>query len=378
MADALKTFFSPALVRQLADSIVAVHPRFPATAFIRDATRGLDLLELVARARHLAEALHKHLPSEYPEAIEILIRSLGVEHASDELEGAGMAPFFYLPHTIFVANYGLDHFDLSMRAQHEITRRFTCEFSIRAFLERYPEKTLAVLRRWATDPNPHVRRLVSEGTRPRLPWATRVSWLEAEPERVLPLLELLRDDTASLVRRSVANHLNDLGKTQPELVCDIAARWLDGATPERRALIAHALRSLVKRGNRRALTLLGFGATAQVALTDVEFAPKRVRIGQKTRVTFTVTSTAARAQTLAIDLTVHFVKASGKASPKVFKVSTVTLGNAESVTFSKLVSLAVHTTRTPQRGRHAVHALINGKDFPLGAFEVLAARRNPG
>lgn len=370
MAEALKTFFSRPLVKRLAASIVRVYPGFPALAFTRDACKGLEDLELLARGRHIAAALRAHLPARYPDAVEVLVRSLGPEHASDELEGAGMEPFFYLPHAIFVATYGLDDFDVSVRAQHEITRRFTCEFSIRPFLERYPKATLAVLRRWVTDPSPHVRRLVSEGTRPRLPWAPRVRWLDEHPNRVLPLLEALKDDPASVVRRSVANHLNDLSKMHPDLVNEIAERWLEGASSERRALVTHALRSAVKRGNLRALTLLGFGKKPRVEVAGVEFEPARVAIGGKTRVAFTLQATTKHAQSLSVDLVVHFVKARGTTSPKVFKAGRVKLGPFERAVLAKTISLAVHTTRKPNAGRHAVDALINGQRFELGAFAV--------
>lgn len=371
MAEPLKTFFSRALVRRIAASIVEVHPRFDGAAFVRDASNGLDDLELLARGRHIATALHTHLPRRFVDAVGVLVRSLGPAHASDELEGAGMAPFFYLPHTMFIAEHGLDDFEVSMDAQHAITQRFTCEFSIRPFLEHHPQATLAVLRRWAVDPSPHVRRLVSEGTRPRLPWAPRVRWIEAHPERVLPLLEVLKDDPASAVRRSVANHLNDLSKTSPAIVHEIAGRWLRGAPAERRALVRHALRSAVKRGDRRALALLGFGGAPRVEVTNVAFSPKRVRIGEKTRVTFTLVAKAARPQALAVDLGVHFVKARGRTSPKVFKVGVVTLGPRETATFAKTISLAVHTTRKPNPGRHTVDALVNGERFEIGAFVVL-------
>jgi 3-methyladenine DNA glycosylase AlkC len=376
VADALKTFFSPALVKRLADTILAAHPSFPARAFVRQATSKLDRLELMDRGRHIAAALRDHLPQRYEDAVGVLLRSLGPEHATDELKGVGMAPFFYFPHVAFVAEHGLDHFELSMQAQHELTRRFSCEFSIRPFLERHPDATLAVLARWVRDPNPHVRRLVSEGTRPRLPWAPRVRWIEREPERVLPLLEALKDDSASVVRRSVANHLNDLSKGRPDLVHAIASRWLRGASPERRALVEHALRSAVKRGDRRALELLGFGERPRVDLSDVHFSPARVRIGGRTRVSFTVKAKRARGsgravtQTLVVDLVVHFVKASGRTSPKVFKVARVQLAPEQSATVNKNVSLAVHTTRKPNAGKHIVEALLNGERFPLGAFIV--------
>jgi 3-methyladenine DNA glycosylase AlkC len=372
MADALKTFFSPTLVKQLGRSLAAAHPEFSERAFVRDATRGLDELELLARGRHIAQAMHAHLPSDYPTAIDVIVRSLGEEHSSDELEGVGMAPFFYLPHVTYVAAYGLDHFELSMQAQHELTRRFTCEFSIRAYLERWPEETLSVLKRWVEDPSAHVRRLVSEGTRPRLPWASRVRWIEEQPERVLPLLDALKDDPASAVRRSVANHLNDLSKSDPDRVAEIARRWLHGASPERRALVEHALRSSVKRGHRATLEVLGFGQKPKVVVSNVRFSPARVAVGGKVRVDFEVAAArgSSAEQSLVVDLVVHFVKARGQTSPKVFKIARVNLAPKARAELGKQVSLAVHTTRKPNPGRHQVDALVNGERFELGAFDV--------
>jgi 3-methyladenine DNA glycosylase AlkC len=371
LADTLKSFFSRELAQRIAATVVAVHPAFPAAAFVRDASAGLGDLELLARASHMSAALKKHLPPRYEDAVDILLKSLGPEHRTDELLGIGMGPFFYMPHTIFVAQHGLDHFDLSMRAQHEITRRFTCEFSIRAYLERHPDKTLKVLARWSKDPSAHVRRLVSEGTRPRLPWASRVRWIEQQPERLLPLLEVLKDDPASAVRRSVANHLNDLYRGHPALACEVAKRWLEDASDERRALVSYALRTAVKKGDPRALELLGFGQKPRVDIEDIGFEPKRIRIGDKTRLSLTLVSKAKRAQTLSVDLVVHFVKSNGKPSPKVFKLKALTLAPGEQVQLGKTISLAVHTTRKPYPGKHAVDLMLNGETRTLGAFAVL-------
>ena len=265
MAGTLKQFFSPALVRRLAGDVARVHPAFDGRAFVSTACKGLAALELLDRGKHISRALAHHLPADYPRAIEVLLASLGPEHASDELLGVGIAPFFYLPHTLFVAEHGLDHFDLSMRAQYELTKRFSAESSIRPYIAAHPDRTFAVLRRWTADRNAHVRRLVSEGTRLRLPWAARVAWLDAHPDRVLELLELLKDDPSTLVRRSVANSLNDLGKLHPDLLMRTCAGWLKGAGAERRALIEHALRSAVKRGDAGALRLLGYGDAPAVA-----------------------------------------------------------------------------------------------------------------
>lgn len=374
LADALKTFFSPTLVRRLASEIVRVHPAFPATAFVRRATAGLDGLELLDRGRHIADALHRHLPPSYPEAVEILVRSLGPEHATDELVGVGMAPFFYLPHVMFVAEHGLDDFDLSMRAQVALTKRFSAESSIRPFIARDPERTFTWLRRWAKDADPHVRRLVSEGTRLRLPWAMRVPWLDAHPERVLELLELLKDDAATLVRRSVANNLNDLGKAHPDLLHATCKAWLRGATDERRALVEHALRSAVKRGDAKVLALLGYGGKPSVAVEDVRFEPARVAVGGRVRVGFTLASKARTSQDLLVDLAVHFVKARGHAAPKVFKGRRITLAPRARTRVERTVSLAVHTTRKPFPGAHAVDVVVNGQAIRAGAFEVVTAR----
>ncbi len=374
MAEALKTFFSPALVRRLAADVARVHPGFPARDFASQACSGLEDLSLLDRARKIAGSLATHLPASYPSAIEILLRSLGPEHATDELLGVGMAPFFYLPHVIFVADRGLDHFDLSMRAQHELTRRFSAESSMRAYIARDPERTFRFLRRWATDPNAHVRRLVSECTRLRLPWAERVAWLDENPERVLELLEALKDDPAPLVRRSVANNLNDLGKVRMDLLARTCARWLEGASVERRKLVEHALRSAVKRGEPDALRLLGYGRQASVVLEDVRFEPARVPIGGRVTVGFALRSSSRRSQDLLVDLAVHFVKANGKASPKVFKVRRVVIPPGGRAEFRTSVSLADHTTRRPRPGTHAVAVVVNGRAMPAGSFEVSRAR----
>ena len=373
MAEALKTFFSKVLIRRLAKDIARVHPAFPVGSFIKRASKGLDDLELMERAKRISQALGASLPSSYPEAVEILIRSLGPEHETDELLGVGMAPFFYMPHVLFVAERGLDHFDLSMKAQYELTKRFSAESSIRPYIARDPERTFAVLRKWSRDKNAHVRRLVSEGTRLRLPWASRVPWLDENPGRVLELLELLKDDRSTMVRRSVANNLNDLGKVRPDLLARTCEAWLEEATPERRALVEHAMRSAIKRGDANALRLLGFGKKAAVSIERVVFTPRKVPIGGRVRMSFVLRSTSRRSQDLLLDLAVHFVKARGNSPPKVFKLKRITLAPLQSVTLETRVSIAVHTTRVPRPGEHAVDVVVNGVPQRAGTFRVIPA-----
>jgi 3-methyladenine DNA glycosylase AlkC len=365
MAAPLKDSFGPDVAIQIAGAILVVHPNFPVDAFLADALDGFEELELTPRARHIATALGSHLPADYEEALAILMASLG-----PRVELAGMASFFYAPHVFFVAAFGLDHWELSMRAQHELTQRFTAEFSIRPFLEREPDRTLALLREWASDPSPDVRRLVSEGTRPRLPWAPRLRGFQLDPSPVLELLELLKDDASLYVRRSVANNLNDIGKDHPELLIETCRRWLKGATDGRGWVVRHALRSAVKRGDRAALEVLGFEHDRVAEVTSVAYTPRRAGIGDTVRISLTVTNAGGSRAAFNVDLRVHFVKANGGVSAKVFKMREVDLEAGAQAELSKLISLRQHTTRTHYRGEHRVEAIVNGMTYPMGSFLI--------
>jgi 3-methyladenine DNA glycosylase AlkC len=225
----------------------------------------------------------------------------------------------------------------------------------------------------SADKNAHVRRFVSEGTRLRLPSAARVTWLDRNPESVLALLERLKDDPSTLVRRSVANNLNDVGKVRPALLIRTAGAWLKQASPERRNLVEHALRSAVKRGDRDALALLGYGQAPHVSIEAVAFTPCRVRIGGAVAMKFRSKSTSARPQQLLVDVAVHFIKARGVGAPKVFKLGRIALGARERVELRTTFSLAIHTTRVPRPGGHAVDLVVNGRAVRVGSFRVSKA-----
>ena len=368
MATRLKDSFGRDVAVRIREAIAAVHPAFPTQAFLEDALEGFDDLELTARARQIARALRTHLPDDYETALAILVASLGPPIDGDEL--SGMEAFMYLPHVYFVAENGVNHWEASMAAQYELTKRSTAEFSIRAFLVHEPDRTLARLRRWATDPNPHVRRLVSEGTRPRLPWAPRLPAFQRDPAPVIELLELLKDDPSLYVRRSVANNLNDIGKDHPDVLVETCGRWLDGADDGRLWLVRHALRSAVKRGDPRALDLLGFAADPVAEIVDVAITPQAARIGDTVRLEFTVRNAGRATARVNVDVRVHFVKSRGTTSPKVFKVAEVTIEPGAEASLAKSISLRQHTTRTHFPGEHRVEAVVNGATRPLGTFTV--------
>ena len=372
MAEALKNQYGADVPRAIAAMVSAVYPAFNSTRFVTEVLDGYDALALMPRGKKIAQVLRDHLPPDYSRAMAILLDSLDQPHGRDPALSLGS--FLYLPHTMFVAQYGLAHFELSMRAQHALTQRFTAEFSIRPFLEQHPEATLRQLAEWTSDPSPHVRRLVSEGTRPRLPWAPRLRQFQADPAPVLALLERLKDDPELYVRRSVANNLNDIGKDHPEVLTSTAQAWLKNASAERAWIVGHALRSAVKRGETGALKVLGFGQTAQVAVGRIRITPGKAVMGGAVNIAFEITSTHRQGQNVLVDLAVHYVKASGQTSAKVFKLKTLELAPGQTAALAKKLSLAEMTTRKHYPGVHRVDVILNGKAQTLGAFELVRPR----
>jgi len=257
----LKVLLSEEAIECLAHNLTLAHPEFDQRSFRQAAQTGIEPLAILQRGQHLARVLRAYLPQRFDDAVAILLQSLTppLQQTTD----LGLGVFFYLPHVCFVANYGLerehndghDPFETSLRAQYELTRRFSAEFSIRAFLIRWPERTLARLMAWTRDADPSVRRLCSEGTRPRLPWAMRIPAFVKDPRPTLPILEALKDDPDLYVRRSVANHLGDIAKDHAALAFEICERWAAGASEERKWLIRHAVRLPAKQGVKAALRI---------------------------------------------------------------------------------------------------------------------------
>ena len=258
----LKDMMGLTLVRLITQSFVEIVPKFDGRSFEQTAMDGLESLELSQRARQIGLALAEQLPQSFSEACPLLLASFGPELT--RTEGNGLAPFFYLPHSHLIMERGLADFENGMRANYELTKRFSAEFSIRPFLTKYPDQSLQLLKSWTKDPNAHVRRLVSEGTRPRLPWAGRLREFQQNPQRMLPVLDLLKDDPELYVRRSVANHLADILKDHPDVIYETCEQWLKEiakkSTPaeivkSRKWMIRHAVRLPAKKGDARALEL---------------------------------------------------------------------------------------------------------------------------
>jgi 3-methyladenine DNA glycosylase AlkC len=349
-------------------------PRFESLA-----NSGLDALELKARMLQLADAMRATLPDDFNNACDVLEASLAPPLPMDvkgEPVGlstadadAGLSGWVIWSMGEFVARHGQHDVPRSLLCLHALTQRSTAEFAIRPFIQQQPDAVWPVLARWASDPSAHVRRLVSEGSRPRLPWGLRLHALVANPMPTLPLLRTLQDDPSSYVRRSVANHLNDIAKDHPDLVAGWVRDHLIETTPERSALLRHASRVLIKQGHVPTLAAWGLasGLSGQASLA---LSASHASVGDSLGLRVTLRSTARKPQPLEIDYAVHHVRANGSTSPKVFKGWKLTLAAGEERVLEKRHSLKPVTTRTLHPGLHRIDVLINGQALAEAAFDL--------
>lgn len=363
MAEPLKNLLHPGLVREMAAHVSRAAPDFDAARFTDLATEGMDTLELMQRADQIRQALAQTLPADYANAASILQQALPANGIS------GLSGWALLPVNQFVSEYGLGHFDLSLSLLKALTPHFTAEFGIRRFIHTEQDRALAEISGWVTDTNHHVRRLASEGTRPRLPWAMRLPSLVKKPEPILPILVALLDDSEDYVRRSVANSLNDIAKDHPALVADFVESHIEAASPERRQLLRHASRTLMKKGNAKALANFGFAAARGIEAT-LEVTTPVVLFGGKLGFSIDVTNADDAPQRLMIDYAIHHVKANGTLAPKVFKWKQLDLPVGARQTLARDHAIRAITTRVYYPGTHRIEVLINGAISAAADFDL--------
>ena len=355
----------------LAEQFQSVVESFDAAAFADKVMRRLPALELKERIVLIAETLEEFLDSDFRIACQQILAALPPELDPSKTDD-DFGDFILAPLGVFVVRNGLqsDNLKLSLQTLKEITKRFSMEDPIRAFINTHPQETLAELACWSIDPNYHVRRLVSEGTRPRLPWSGRLSVDYRVP---LPLLDNLYSDPTRYVTRSVANHLNDIAKFDSVVVLQTLKRWkAEGRQQpaEFEWISRHALRTLIKQGHSPAMRFLGFRPNADVAVSELTLRKSEILPGEA--IEFSVTVTAGRDESLVVDYIIDFVKFSGHLSPKVFKAKQLQLKKGESATVSKRHPLRANaTTFTLFPGTHQLTIQVNGKPLISQNFELL-------
>ena len=373
MAEPLKNLLNKAVIADMAKYFKRQYPEFDTAGFIKESTKNLTSLELKQRTDRIVEAMIKYLPVDFKKAGRILRGSLGTamneQTSVTALDKNGISGWAIMPLTHYVGLRGQEHFDLSMRLLKEMTKRASSEYGVRYFLLAATEKTMAVLKTWTSDKNQHVRRLASEGCRPRLPWAMNLPLYIKNPKPVIELLELLKDDDKEYVRRSVANNLNDIAKDHPELVASIARRWMKGANTERKKLITHACRTLIKQGHVKTLKILGFDLP-EIRRVNMDIMTPIVVFGDALQFSLSIDSACDNAQALMIDYIVHHQKANGSTSPKVFKWRNINLPAKKTLISTKTHTIKKITTRVYYPGLHRVEVMVNGMSVAIADFEL--------
>lgn len=331
--------------------------------FSEQATKGMVGLALKQRVNFLISLLAEYLPRDFEQAAHCLLKIVVTgEHKQQ------WGDFTAWPLVDYVSIYGLAHPKLSLAVLKHLTPLFSAEFAIRPFIEQHEALTYKTLLMWAEDDNEHVRRLASEGSRPRLPWGKQLKNWIVNPDLVFSILAKLKDDPSLYVRRSVANNLNDISKDHPDKVINLCYLWSEGANKDRQWVIKHALRTLVKSGIPDVFPLLGYTKTIKVNVSRFSVDPSIVKLGETISMTFCLQSNSDKQQKCVVDYVVDFVKANGKSKTKVFKWKNLTLQPNEKLTLTKKHDFKVISTRRYYQGQHGVNILLNGKKITKPSY----------
>ncbi len=370
MAEPFKNIYNPVLIEGMAGHLARVSADFDRDVFLKTALAGLDDLEMLARAEQISLAIDAAFPDDLALKRDAMVAALhprvDMELSEMGVDEQGISGWAGEPMARVIARHGLDDPEPNLDALREMTMRFSSEFAVRPFFRDHPELTMETAMRWARDENVHVRRLASEGSRPLLPWGIKLQGFVKDPSPLIPLLTGLRDDPEEYVRRSVANNLNDIAKHQPDLVADLAKDWLVDAGKDRARLVKHACRTLIKQGHAGALEAFGFPPPSLDAVSLS--APDVVGLGDVMPIEFGFTSKTD--QRLLVDYVLHFMRANGKLSPKVFKWTEISAKKGEVVTLSKSHAYKAVTTRKDYAGAQKLGVQVNGQTVAELPFEL--------
>lgn len=345
----LKEMFGQPYYTKLAAAVKQAYKPFKAEKFLADVMAPIQTLALNARMRHTSAMLHQYLPEEYSKVIDIMRSVI-------QLMPTGYTALVFPD---YVSQYGKHDMDTSLRALHYFTRFGSSEFAIRTFLKLDFDQTIQQMYTWSEDENEHVRRLASEGSRPRLPWSFKLDAVIQNPKHTQPILENLKQDESLYVRKSVANHLNDISKDSPAYVLQLIKQW-DQSNPHTSWIIKRGCRSLLKQGNQKSLAAFKFTKVVRVAIQKFTYVPNSIVIGEALVFSFVLVSKSTATQKLMVDYRIHYAKKSGALLPKVFKLKELSLKPGESLKLSKKQRFQDFTTRKHVAGKHKLEILVNG------------------
>lgn len=368
MAELFKNIYTYKFFEEFTNTVQKVAPSFNASSFsIKIFDDQWQYKELKQRMRHITNVLQQHLSSDYCRNIDILLKI--IEQLKKEGKKENSLEYMFFPD--FIEVYGIQHYEKSIEAIEKITQFTSCEFAIRPFIIKSPEKGINQMTKWATHKHAMVRRLSTEGCRPRLPWAIAITFLKKDPLPIIPILEYLKKDESESVRRSVANNLNDISKDNPEIVISIAKKWF-GESNEIDWIVKHACRTLLKQGNKQIMKLFGFDSVSQIKITNFQVLTPKVKIGYGLEFSFQLNNVSELSSKLRLEYGLYYQKANGSLSKKVFKISEKVYPKKSITSISRKQSFKIITTRKFYTGLHQVSIIINGNEFEKYDFILVS------
>lgn len=366
MSSLLKNIYSPAFYQRLSEVLIQTIPAFDQKKFSLEIfDEEFENKELKARMKHTARVLHQFLPEDYGKRVDLIAEI--VQALRNARQGEDGLAYMFLPD--YIETYGIGDFENSMRAIAFLTQFVSCEFAVRPFMLKYGDRMVAQMTEWSLHESYKVRRLASEGSRPRLPWAMALPELKKNPGPVLPLLENLKNDPSEWVRRSVANHLNDIAKDNPDLVIEIAKRW-KGKHKETDAIIKHGCRTLLKQGHIEILKHYGLESEL-VQVSNFQISTPVTSIGGDLRFSFDLFNEREEAQTIRLEYGLYYKRQNGSWSKKVFKISEKNYAATEKVQVSRKQSFKLITTRKFYPGIQQLSVIVNGVEKVIKEFELV-------
>lgn len=366
MAELFKNIYNEQFINEYASILKKLNNEFDVASFNKNIFNSKwKQMELKERMRHISKTLNSHIKGDFKRQTTVLIDSI------TELKIIGRREtsieFMFLPD--FIEVFGIEDFKTSINTMEFITQFTSCEFAVRPFILKYPKAMINQMKVWSLHKHPMVRRLATEGCRPRLPWAMALPFLKKDPSPILPILETLKNDQSESVRRSVANNLNDISKDNPNIVYEIASRW-KGKSKEIDWVVKHGCRTLLKQGTPKVMQLFGFGSTDLITVKNFQLLTPKVKIGGVLEFSFQLNNKSKNSTLIRLEYGIYYQKANGSLSKKVFKISEKSYAENSTTKIIRKQSFKIITTRKFHIGLHQVSIIINGQEVSLLDFNL--------
>jgi 3-methyladenine DNA glycosylase AlkC len=366
MSSLLKDIYSIEFYNNFSDIVEGIIPAFDKKKFkqliFNETWQGKELKE---RMRHTSLVLHQFLPKDFEKAMS-LIENIIIKLRTCKITESSLEFMFFAD---YIETYGIEHFNASVRSIEFVTQFTSCEFAVRPFIIKYGDRMLSQMVQWSLHKSHHVRRLASEGCRPRLPWAIALPALKKDPTFILPILENLKTDSSEYVRRSVANNLNDIAKDNPDIVITIAKKW-KGISKETDAIIKHGCRTLLKQGNAEILKYYGLDHNPDIEVTNFNILTPKVKVGSEALFSFTLHNKAISPVIIRLEYAIYYLRQNGRHSRKVFKISEKQYQANERLTITRKQSFREITTRKFYTGQQGLSLIVNGQAHEIQPFEL--------